>query len=318
MRPPGVPAALESPAPPTTAGRPPAPASERSARDEELLERIAAAHKASRGTYGAPRITRALRARGQRVSRKRVARLMARRGLVGRAQAGARSAPRSLTPRLSQVWPGPPAAQLRPRGPRDRHPLVRRHHLRAHLGGLVLPGDGDRPLQPARRRSRAGRPPAHLFVREAFEMALKAQRRPIRGSSSTPIAAASTPRASSAGCYGRAPRQAVALASGAVLGQRRRGELLRDAQGGAALPRRLADAVAAKRAIFEYVEVFYNRQRMHSSLGYLTPVAYEARRRGNWTRLGQLKECVCQSGQAHRSDSPRASLAAFRLAKRAC
>ena len=37
--------------------------------------------------------------------------------------------------------------------------------------------------------------------------------------------------------------------------------------------------VAARRAIFEYVEVFYNRQRMHSTLGYLTPVAYEARRR---------------------------------------
>jgi transposase InsO family protein len=37
--------------------------------------------------------------------------------------------------------------------------------------------------------------------------------------------------------------------------------------------------VAAKRAIFEYVEVFYNRQRIHSTLGYLTPVAYEARRR---------------------------------------
>jgi transposase InsO family protein len=36
---------------------------------------------------------------------------------------------------------------------------------------------------------------------------------------------------------------------------------------------------AARRAIFEYVEVFYNRQRMHSTLGYLTPVAYEARRR---------------------------------------
>jgi putative transposase len=28
-------------------------------------------------------------------------------------------------------------------------------------------------------------------------------------------------------------------------------------------------------AIFEYIEVFYNRKRIHSSLGYLTPVAYE-------------------------------------------
>jgi transposase InsO family protein len=36
---------------------------------------------------------------------------------------------------------------------------------------------------------------------------------------------------------------------------------------------------AAKRAIFEYVEVFYNRQRMHSTLDYLTPVEYEAKAR---------------------------------------
>ena len=36
---------------------------------------------------------------------------------------------------------------------------------------------------------------------------------------------------------------------------------------------------AARRAIFEYVEVFYNRQRLHSALDYLTPVAYEARQR---------------------------------------
>jgi putative transposase len=28
----------------------------------------------------------------------------------------------------------------------------------------------------------------------------------------------------------------------------------------------------AKAAIFEYIEVFYNRQRRHSSIGYLTPV----------------------------------------------
>jgi len=31
----------------------------------------------------------------------------------------------------------------------------------------------------------------------------------------------------------------------------------------------------ARRAIFDYIEVFYNRQRLHSSLGYLTPVEYE-------------------------------------------
>jgi putative transposase len=31
----------------------------------------------------------------------------------------------------------------------------------------------------------------------------------------------------------------------------------------------------AKLSIFEWIEVFYNRQRRHSSLDYLSPVAYE-------------------------------------------
>jgi transposase InsO family protein len=33
---------------------------------------------------------------------------------------------------------------------------------------------------------------------------------------------------------------------------------------------------AARRAIFEFIEVFYNRQRLHSALGYLSPAEYEA------------------------------------------
>ncbi len=32
----------------------------------------------------------------------------------------------------------------------------------------------------------------------------------------------------------------------------------------------------ARAAIFEYIEVWYNRQRRHSTLGYLSPAAYEA------------------------------------------
>lgn len=41
----------------------------------------------------------------------------------------------------------------------------------------------------------------------------------------------------------------------------------------------------ARRAIFEYVEVFYNRQRRHSALGYLSPVAYEAQQRTQQTMV---------------------------------
>jgi putative transposase len=35
----------------------------------------------------------------------------------------------------------------------------------------------------------------------------------------------------------------------------------------------------ARRAIFAYIEGFFNRSRRHSSLGYLSPAAYEATRR---------------------------------------
>jgi len=32
----------------------------------------------------------------------------------------------------------------------------------------------------------------------------------------------------------------------------------------------------ARASIFEYIEVFYNRKRLHSALGYLSPEAFEA------------------------------------------
>ncbi len=32
----------------------------------------------------------------------------------------------------------------------------------------------------------------------------------------------------------------------------------------------------ARQSIFEYIEVFYNRKRLHSSLGYLSPESFEA------------------------------------------
>ena len=33
----------------------------------------------------------------------------------------------------------------------------------------------------------------------------------------------------------------------------------------------------ARRSLFEYIEVFYNRQRLHSTLGYRSPADYEVR-----------------------------------------
>jgi putative transposase len=41
--------------------------------------------------------------------------------------------------------------------------------------------------------------------------------------------------------------------------------------------RHYATRTEAKQDIFEYIEVFYNRTRRHSTLGYDSPAEYEAR-----------------------------------------
>ena len=35
------------------------------------------------------------------------------------------------------------------------------------------------------------------------------------------------------------------------------------------------DREAVKTAIFSYIEAYYNRERLHSSIGYLSPVIFE-------------------------------------------
>jgi len=40
--------------------------------------------------------------------------------------------------------------------------------------------------------------------------------------------------------------------------------------------RRFATRAAARTAVFDYIEVFYNRTRLHSSLGYVSPLAFES------------------------------------------
>jgi putative transposase len=41
--------------------------------------------------------------------------------------------------------------------------------------------------------------------------------------------------------------------------------------------RRFATRAEARSAIFDYIESFYNRTRLHSSLGYVSPVAFETK-----------------------------------------
>ena len=62
-------------------GRPAAPRAE---QDEELVDEIKAAYEAGRGTYGSPRVHRELRAKGRRIGKKRVERLMRQHGIAAR------------------------------------------------------------------------------------------------------------------------------------------------------------------------------------------------------------------------------------------
>jgi len=58
--------------------------SERSKRNAELTEKVQAAHDASRGTYGSPRVTKKLKNAGEKVSEKTVAKIMRESELVAR------------------------------------------------------------------------------------------------------------------------------------------------------------------------------------------------------------------------------------------
>jgi transposase InsO family protein len=60
------------------------PRSQHARRDEDLGKRVADAHLASKRRYGSPRVHAELTAAGERVGRKRVARLMREKELVGR------------------------------------------------------------------------------------------------------------------------------------------------------------------------------------------------------------------------------------------
>lgn len=60
------------------------PEPESAQEDAQLAVEIAATHRRSRGTYGSPRVHRELRARGVRVGKKRVERLMRQHGIAAR------------------------------------------------------------------------------------------------------------------------------------------------------------------------------------------------------------------------------------------
>ena len=255
------------------------PPSARAVSDAALGAQIRAIHVRSRGTYGAPRIHAELRAEGVQCSRKRVARLLRNAGLHGcHRRKGVRT-----TRRNPDTAPAPD--------------LVRRDFTAAAPNRLWVADITYVPtwmgflylaivLDVYSRRIVGWAMAEHFrteLVIEAVEMAVW-RRRPAtevihhsdQGSQYTSLAFGRRLReegmTASMGSRGDCFDNAMAESFFATL----ECELL----AGRCFPTRNA----ARLAVFDYIEGFYNSHRRHSALDYLSPIAYERR----WTSDGQV------------------------------
>lgn len=245
--------------------------SERGQQDARLTEEIRAIHQESRGTYGIPRIHATLAHRGVHVGRKRIARLMTAAGLSGQRR-----------PRRVRTTVVDDAATPAPN-------LVDRHftpdepnwlwvsditYVPTQEGWLYLATELDCFARKVVGWSLGDNLRTELPL-GALRMAIT-RRRPRRGR---------LVHHSDQGCqYTSNAYQAELEAHGITASMSRRGECYDNAVAESFFATLKAELVhryvwptreAAARAIFEWIEVFYNRQRIHSALGYRTPEAYE-------------------------------------------
>lgn len=262
--------------------------SPRAMRDAQLSEQIAEIHGESYGTYGWPRVHAELRHRGVRVSRKRVARLMRRAGLSGMV----RRRKGRTTIRVPGVATAPDLVRrdFAPTAP-NRLWVADLTEIATWEGKLYLAVVVDCDSRRCVGWAIAEHMRAELVV-EALEMAIW-QRRPDaglvhhsdRGGQYVSLIFGQTARdagiAVSMGAKGCALDNAVCEAFFATLKKeltrRRSWPTRRDLQ----------------TAVFAWIEGWYNRRRLHSTLGYLSPADYEN------STLGQTGTGLAASRLAH-------------------
>ncbi|MGW3682500.1 IS3 family transposase [Streptomyces prasinus] len=244
----------------------------RAVRDAELTEQITAVHEQSRGTYGAPRIHAVLKREGAGCGRRRVARLMRQAGLTGRHRRR----------RHRTTIPDPQAANRPDLVLRDFRPdpaMVDTRwcgditYIATEEGWLYLATV----IDIASRRVVGWATTDHLrteLVADALQTACHT-RRP----------AGPVIFHSDRGCQYTSFQFAILAAEFEVrLSVGRTGQCWDNALAEsffATLKKELGDTrpwpsrAAARTAIFEWIESWYNLQRLHSSLGYRTPADYE-------------------------------------------
>jgi transposase InsO family protein len=251
------------------------PASPRDLRRVELLERIGKVYTDSRGLYGSPRVTAELKHDGVKVCQNTVAKLMRQRRLCSKIV-------RKFRPRTTDSnHPCPVAPNRLDRaftaGKPNRKWCSDITYIPTDQGTLYLAAVIDLCSRKIVGWSMADHMKATLCL-DALRMALL-HRRPGEGllhhSDRGVQYACDDYRAllekhgiqcsmsRTGDCYDNAVMESY----WGTLKQ----ELLYQQHDG-----RFADHEQARRMIFEYIEVFYNRQRRHSAIGYLSPDLFEA------------------------------------------
>jgi putative transposase len=249
------------------------PRSARGLQDVELADTIAKVHGASRGTYGSPRVYAELKARGVKIGRKRVARLMRDRGLVARRR-------RRFHPKTTDsTHRHPIAANTLARTFKQPAPnqawVGDITYIRTDAGWLYLAVLLDLFSRRVVGWAMSVRIDRHLVL-DALAMAV-ANRGSVAG------VLHHTDRGSQYACGDYA---AALERQGFAPSMSRKGNCWDNAVAESFFStlktelvhqRHFATHAEARMAIFEYIEVFYNRQRRHSTIGYLSPAEFEAR-----------------------------------------
>ena len=247
------------------------PESERGRQNRRLVVEIRAVHRATRGVYGSPRVHAELRARGHRCGRHRVARLMRQEGITARQR-------RAFKRTTNSSHPLPVAPNLLQRRFQASRPnetwVADITFIPTRAGWLYLALLVDVFSRMIVGWVLSDRMTKGLVI-EALEMALGRRRPPQallhhsdRGSQ-----------------YASHAYQAMLHRHGIRASMSRKGNCWDNALMESAFGRIKSELVhltdfatreQARAEVFDYIEVFYNRQRRHSSLGYLSPAAFES------------------------------------------
>jgi transposase InsO family protein len=248
--------------------------SPREERETELRGQIHEIHAASRGTYGSPRVHAQLEQQGVRAGKARVERLMREEGLRGKVRRRFRTttdsehglpvAPNVLDRKFEvdgpdQVWAGDITFIPMASGGFLYLAVILDLFSRRVVGWALADHMRSELVESALDMALGTRVPARNMLHHTDQGSQYASAS-YRGKLAALGIQVSMSRRGN--CYDNA----VVESFNGTLKQ----ELVHDA--------RWRSYAEARAALHDYLEVFYNRQRLHSSLGYLSPAAFEAQR----------------------------------------